>query len=70
MGDRYFLSIVCPKCGNKDEKVYFAPTCGFVEWKCPKCGFMVDLVEKTGITAEMASNKEEIAAMIKDVLHK
>lgn len=54
MGDRYFLTMVCPKCGLVDLDCYFAPTCGWVDWKC-KCGHIVDLVEFTGITADMAS---------------
>jgi len=64
MGDRYFLTMTCPKCGLIDLDVYFAPTCGFTEWKC-KCGHSVDLVEFTGITPEMASNKVEIMEAIK-----
>ncbi len=66
MGDRYFLEMTCLKCGLKDLDVYFAPTCGFTEWKC-KCGHTVDLVEFTGITAEMASNADEIKAMIAEI---
>ena len=67
MGDRYFLTVVCPKCGYCGDEVYFAPTCGFVDWKC-KCGNVIDLVELTGITAEMASNKAEIADAIKEAI--
>ena len=63
MGDRYFLEMTCPKCGLRDMDVYFAPTCGFVDWKC-RCGHIVDLVKYTEITAEMASNKEEIQNII------
>lgn len=67
MGDRYFLEITCPECGLRDEEVYFAPTCDFVDWKC-QCGYVVDLVKLTGITPEMASNKAEIAAAIQEAL--
>ena len=63
MGDRYFLEMVCKKCGLRDMDVYFAPTCGFTTWKC-KCGEEVDLIKYTGITEEMVSNKTEIAAII------
>jgi len=67
MGDRYFLEITCPKCGLRDADAYFAPTCGFVDWKC-RCGYLLDLVKYTGITPEMASNKPEIQAEINRVL--
>jgi transposase-like protein len=56
MGNRYFLTIKCPSCGYFDEDVYYAPTCGFVDWRCPKCGKVVDLEEETGISYEDASN--------------
>ena len=68
MGDRYFLEMICPKCGNKEEEVYFAPTCGFVDWKCDKCGHIVDLVKLTGITAEMASNAKEIKDLCDEIV--
>ena len=38
MGDRYILTVNCPKCGYEDDDVYYAPTCGIVDWECPKCG--------------------------------
>jgi transposase-like protein len=56
MGNRYFLTVECPSCGYSDDDVYYAPTCGFVDWKCPKCGKVVDLEEETGISYENASN--------------
>jgi ribosomal protein S27E len=69
MGDRYFLEITCPKCGFYDDNVYYAPTCGFTKWTCPKCGFRIDLAEYTGISAEEASNKEEIETIIKNYIN-
>ncbi len=66
MGDRYILEIECPKCKYYDDDVYYAPTCGYVEWKCPKCKTKVDLEKYTGISYEDASNAEEIKQMIKD----
>lgn len=63
MGDRYFLSIKCPECGHEDGDVYYAPTCGFTEWKC-KCGYVVDLEAHTGISFEDASNKDEMQSAI------
>jgi len=64
MGDRYFLTIKCPRCGLIDTDCYFAPTCDFTTWKCPNCKKSVNLIKYTGITAEMASNAGEIKAMI------
>lgn len=60
MGTRYILTVTCPQCGLKDDDVYFAPTCDFVDWKCPECGHVVDLITLTGITSEDASNAVEI----------
>jgi len=60
MGDRYHLTMTCPKCGSYDDDVYFAPTCGFTEWTCPDCKHVVDLEELTGISYDEASN---VAAM-------
>lgn len=64
MGDRYFLSVTCPKCGFKDDDGYYAPTCGFVDWTCPNCEYVVDLEELTGITHEMASNADALRAIV------
>ena len=67
MGDRYILTIECPKCCHKDDDVYYAPTCGFIEWICPKCGEIVDLEKLTGITYEDCSNKELIRQIIEAI---
>lgn len=63
MGDRYFLTVMCPKCGLEDSNVYYAPTCGFTEHRCP-CGHSVDLEEYTGISHEGASNRDVMEKMI------
>ncbi len=60
MGDRYFLTVTCPQCKHTEDEVYYAPTCGFTDWDCPKCGAKVDLEKMAGITYEDASNREEI----------
>lgn len=65
MGDRYILEMECKKCGYEDDDVYYAPTCGFVEWKCPKCKYVVDLEKYTGITYEDASNAGLISDLVK-----
>ena len=44
MGDRYILTVVCPACQHKQDEVYYAPTCGFKDWKC-SCGHVVNLEE-------------------------
>jgi len=50
MGDRYILTVTC-KCGYCDDEAYYAPTSGFLDWKCPKCGDIIDLEEYSGIDA-------------------
>jgi len=64
MGDRYFLEVTCPKCGYRDDNVYFAPTCGFVNWDCPQCNTIVDLEKLTGITYEDASNADLLKEIV------
>lgn len=68
MGDRYLLKLTCPRCKFEDEDVLFAPTCGFTEWKCPDCGTVVDLEEKTGVTKEAASNRSEIREIMNRII--
>jgi hypothetical protein len=59
MGDRYFISVRCTKCGVFADDVYYAPTCGFIDHKC-ECGEVIDLEKYTGISAEEASNIDTI----------
>ena len=63
MGDRYYLTVKC-KCGFEEQDVYYAPTCGFEEWECPKCNTIVNLEEYSGISKESCSNKEIIEKII------
>ena len=67
MGTRYYLTVECPKCGYEDDDVYYAPTCGLVDWNCPQCDHRVDLENYTGISYEDASNRSEIEAAIEQV---
>jgi phage FluMu protein Com len=60
MGDRYYLSVKCAKCGRIEGDVYYAPTCGFMDATCPACGYVTDLEKYTGITYADASNKDEL----------
>jgi len=60
MGDRYILEVHCPKCNYHDNDVYYAPTCGFINWECPKCKHKIDLEKYSGISAESCSNKDLI----------
>lgn len=62
MGDRYFLTVRC-NCGTVGEEVYYAPTCGIVDWTCPGCGDVMNLEEYTGITKEEASTLDEMKAL-------
>lgn len=66
MGDRYYITVTCPRCGQKEGDVYYAPTCGFTTYRCP-CGNVVDLEEYTGITYADASNAAEIERLVKEV---
>ena len=67
MGDRYYISVVCENCGFNEDDVYYAPTCGFIEWTCQKCGKVVDLEKYTGISYEDASNQFEIESIINSI---
>ena len=51
MGSRYILTVTCPECGAVDDDVFYAPTSGFLDWKC-RCGHVVDLEAYSGINAE------------------
>lgn len=66
MGDRYFLTVKCPKCGAVGTDVYYAPTCGIKSWEC-KCGEVVDLEKDTGIAEADASNADAIDAILKSM---
>ncbi len=68
MGDRYFLTFLCPSCKFEAHDIYYAPTCGFTNWKCPGCSIEVDLGKLCGITYEEASNRDEIARLARGVL--
>lgn len=68
MGTRYILTVTCPNCGFEDDDVPFAPTCGFVDWKCPQCSRVVNLVALTGITYEDASSAAEMVDMCQEML--
>lgn len=69
MGDRYFLTVKCPKCKRVEDDVYYAPTSGIVKHECP-CGHSIDLEELTGISYDEASNRKEIEEMCKDIRKK
>jgi len=66
MGDRYFLMVECGNCGHIEDDVYYAPTCGFVEWTCSVCGEVTDLEKYTGITYEDASNRLMLEQLVKE----
>jgi hypothetical protein len=67
MGDRYLITVKCSECGFIEGEVYYAPTCGFTDWNCPKCNHKVDLENYTGISYKDASNKELIEKIVKAV---
>jgi|GEM_PF-2460336 len=37
MGDRWFLELNCPYCGEHNSDVYYAPTCEFYTHRCDVC---------------------------------
>ena len=67
MGDRYYVTVVCPGCGEKAEDVYYAPTSGFLTHRCSECGRFIDLEAYTGIDAASTSNLAEIRNMIRGI---
>jgi len=69
MGDRYYLKVKC-KCGYIDDDVYYAPTCGFMTWKCPKCKKVIDLEQYSGIDAEGCANTEYGIKAVKELKNK
>ena len=64
MGERYYVTVKCPKCGFTENDVYYAPTCGIISWECPKCEYVVNLEEYTGISYEEASNLDIIQKIV------
>lgn len=66
MGDRYHLTVKC-NCGFTEEGVYYAPTCGFTTWECPKCEKIIDLEEYTGISYDDCSNVDLISFMVNSI---
>jgi hypothetical protein len=39
MGDRYTLGgLTCGHCNAPQEEVYYAPSSGFLDHRCEKCG--------------------------------
>jgi hypothetical protein len=67
MGNRYLLGVECPQCGYIDRDVYYAPTCGIVDWMCPYCKCLINLEEYTGISYQDASNKEVIRDLVEEL---
>ena len=82
MGDRYYLSVICPYCGQMNNDVFYAPTSMMLDAKCAACkkrffiaaDFSAVKAEDWTIAKEkeafkMASNfytDEEIDEMYKD----
>ena len=69
MGNRYFITVQCPHCPTIENDVYYAPTCGFVDWNCPDCNTRVNLEKYTGISYKDASNEKEIRKAIFDAVN-
>ena len=70
MGDRYTLTMKCPRCGHEDDDVWYAPTSGFMTWECQKCNKVVDLEEYSGIDAEGTANTEYGVKTVRELKRK
>ena len=46
MGDRYIITVICPKCFFVADNVYYAPTCNYTTWSCPECNSVYEIVER------------------------
>ncbi len=69
MGDRYTQTVNC-KFGLIDDDVWYAPTCGFIDWTCPKCKEIIDLEEYSGIDAEGCANTKYGIRAVKELQNK
>ena len=56
MGTRYHIMFDCPECGETNE-AYYAPTCGFTQHRCERCGHRFDLGAMFGVSSDDARNK-------------
>ena len=52
MGSRWTLSLHCAHCGEGNDDVYYAPTCGFFSFRCKKCGKQNWIEENFSTTTE------------------
>lgn len=64
MGDRYTLSLKCAACGEVNEDCYYAPSSGFMDFKCGKCG-KINWIE-TGFHAVKVENEAELKKRYED----
>ncbi len=60
MGNRYWLTVICPVCGHVTHQIYHGPNRHFVRFTS-RCGDVVDF----GESVEDASSEEEIARLRK-----
>lgn len=54
MGDRWTLALKCAHCEKLNEDVYYAPTCGFLNFTCEHCG------QENGIAECFHATKERV----------
>ncbi len=52
MGTRYYVHLNCAHCNKMNEEIYYAPTCGFVNFHCKVCG------KENGIDMNFTATKE------------
>jgi len=49
MGERSIIEVRCPECGFVDHTWCFDCELGLVEWVCPKCDYVLDLMGDTKV---------------------
>ena len=68
MGDRFYVTITCPQCGESEKDFYYAPTCSLgLTWTCPGCSYVLDVGKYTGISYEDASNRQKIKRLVENL---
>ena len=59
MGDRYFLTLHCCKCGAPTEDVYYAPTCGLETFTCLNCETVNQIIPEFTTSEYKQEEKEK-----------
>ena len=60
MGTRWHLSLCCAFCGKENDDVYYAPTCGFLNFTCEYCGKENGIEEAFCAVKERKTEDDEV----------